>query len=48
MPEFRSREPLHQEWKRRVLAGEEQVEEVDLTPFTTQAIRERRLAAQRA
>ncbi len=29
MPEFHEREPEHQEWKRAVLAGELELEEVD-------------------
>jgi hypothetical protein len=30
MPEFHAREPEHQEWTRRVLAGEIDLPEVDL------------------
>ncbi|MBL6457453.1 LLM class flavin-dependent oxidoreductase [Belnapia sp. T6] len=33
MPEFHSRESEHQDWKRRVLAGEITLEEIDTTPF---------------
>ena len=33
MPEFHAAEPEHQEWKRKVLAGEIQLEEIDTTPF---------------
>ena len=33
MPEFHEREPEHQEWKQRVLAGEVELEEVDTTPY---------------
>jgi hypothetical protein len=29
MPEFHAREPEHQKWKRAVLAGEIELEEVD-------------------
>jgi alkanesulfonate monooxygenase SsuD/methylene tetrahydromethanopterin reductase-like flavin-dependent oxidoreductase (luciferase family) len=32
MPEFHAAEPAHQEWKRGVLAGEIQLEEIDTTP----------------
>jgi alkanesulfonate monooxygenase SsuD/methylene tetrahydromethanopterin reductase-like flavin-dependent oxidoreductase (luciferase family) len=32
MPEFHAREPRHQEWKRGVLAGEIQLDEIDTTP----------------
>jgi alkanesulfonate monooxygenase SsuD/methylene tetrahydromethanopterin reductase-like flavin-dependent oxidoreductase (luciferase family) len=35
MPEFHDREPEHQEWKRKVLAGEIQLEEIDVEPFNT-------------
>ena len=33
MPEFQAREPAHQEWKRGVLAGEIELEEVDTDPY---------------
>lgn len=33
MPEFHAAEPAHQEWKRRVLAGDIQLEEIDTQPF---------------
>ena len=33
MPEFHDREPQHQEWKQRVLAGEIQLEEIDTAAF---------------
>jgi alkanesulfonate monooxygenase SsuD/methylene tetrahydromethanopterin reductase-like flavin-dependent oxidoreductase (luciferase family) len=33
MPEFHAMEPEHQEWKRKVLAGEIQLEEIDTQPF---------------
>jgi len=33
MPEFQAMEPEHQEWKRKVLAGEIQLEEIDTTPY---------------
>ena len=33
MPEFRAREPEHQEWKRKVLSGEIELEEVDTESF---------------
>ncbi|MGI9431197.1 MAG: LLM class flavin-dependent oxidoreductase, partial [Myxococcota bacterium] len=33
MPEFHAREPEHQEWKRRVLSGELELEEVDTSAF---------------
>ncbi len=39
MPEFQEREPAHQEWKKRVLAGEIELEEIDpaqLTPMSLQ------------
>jgi hypothetical protein len=34
MPEFHAREPEHQAWKRGVLAGEIQLEDVDTTPYS--------------
>ena len=34
MPEFHAREPEHQAWKRAVLAGEIELEEIDTTPHT--------------
>ncbi|MEZ5817412.1 MAG: LLM class flavin-dependent oxidoreductase [Hyphomicrobiaceae bacterium] len=33
MPEFHAAEPEHQEWKRRVLAGDILLEEIDTQPF---------------
>jgi luciferase family oxidoreductase group 1 len=33
MPEFHDREPEHQAWKQRVLAGEIQLDEIDTSPF---------------
>ena len=33
MPEFHAREPEHQDWKRKVLAGEIELEEIDTQPF---------------
>lgn len=33
MPEFHAREPEHQEWKRRVLAREIDLEEIDTQPY---------------
>ncbi len=33
MPEFHAREPEHQEWKRAVLAGELELDEVDTDPY---------------
>jgi alkanesulfonate monooxygenase SsuD/methylene tetrahydromethanopterin reductase-like flavin-dependent oxidoreductase (luciferase family) len=33
MPEFKSREGQHQEWKQAVLAGEEVLEDIDTEPF---------------
>ena len=33
MPEFKEREPEHQEWKRAVLAGEIDLEEIDTDPY---------------
>jgi alkanesulfonate monooxygenase SsuD/methylene tetrahydromethanopterin reductase-like flavin-dependent oxidoreductase (luciferase family) len=35
MPEFHGREPEHQEWKQKVLAGEIQLDEIDVDPFNT-------------
>ncbi|ETX01136.1 MAG: hypothetical protein ETSY2_37790, partial [Candidatus Entotheonella gemina] len=34
MPEFHANEPKHQEWKRKVLSGEIELEELDTTPHT--------------
>lgn len=34
MPEFHANEPAHQEWKRKVLSGEIELEELDTAPFT--------------
>ena len=39
MPEFQERDPQHQDWKKRVLAGELELEEIDpatLTPMSLQ------------
>jgi alkanesulfonate monooxygenase SsuD/methylene tetrahydromethanopterin reductase-like flavin-dependent oxidoreductase (luciferase family) len=33
MPEFQAMEPEHQEWKRQVLAGEIELEEIDTAPY---------------
>ena len=33
MPEFHGNEQAHQEWKRKVLAGEIELEEIDTAPF---------------
>ncbi len=33
MPEFHAREPEHQDWKRRVLAREIELEEIDTQPY---------------
>ena len=33
MPEFHANEPAHQEWKRKVLAREIELEEIDTTPY---------------
>ncbi len=33
MPEFHAREPEHQAWKQRVLAGEIELEEIDTAPY---------------
>ena len=33
MPEFQADEPAHQEWKRGVLAGKIELEEIDTTPY---------------
>ena len=33
MPEFHAKEPAHQEWKRKVLAGEIELEDIDTTPY---------------
>jgi len=33
MPEFHADEPAHQEWKRKVLAREFELEEIDTTPY---------------
>jgi alkanesulfonate monooxygenase SsuD/methylene tetrahydromethanopterin reductase-like flavin-dependent oxidoreductase (luciferase family) len=40
MPEFQERDPAHQDWKKRVLAGELELEEIDpaeLTPVSLQS-----------
>jgi alkanesulfonate monooxygenase SsuD/methylene tetrahydromethanopterin reductase-like flavin-dependent oxidoreductase (luciferase family) len=34
MPEFHANEPQHQEWKRKVLSGEIELEDLDTAPFT--------------
>ena len=39
MPEFQERDPEHQDWKKRVLAGDIELEEInpaDLTPMSLQ------------
>ncbi len=39
MPEFQERDPAHQRWKKQVLAGDVQLEEIDpadLTPMSLQ------------
>ena len=33
MPEFQEMEPEHQEWKRQVLKGEIELEELDTDPY---------------
>ncbi len=33
MPEFHDMEPAHQEWKRKIMAGEILLDEIDTTPF---------------
>jgi hypothetical protein len=33
MPEFHAMEPEHQEWKRKVLAREIELDEIDTTPY---------------
>ena len=33
LPEFHADEPAHQEWKRKVLAREIELEEIDTTPY---------------
>ena len=33
MPEFHAMEPAHQDWKRKVMAGEIDLEEIDTTPY---------------
>ena len=37
MPEFHADIPEHEEWKRQVLAGEIELEELDTTPFKDRA-----------
>jgi hypothetical protein len=37
MPEFVGKEPEHQEWKRKVLAREIELEDIDTTPYKTRA-----------
>jgi alkanesulfonate monooxygenase SsuD/methylene tetrahydromethanopterin reductase-like flavin-dependent oxidoreductase (luciferase family) len=34
LPEFQANEPAHQEWKRNVLSGEIELEDLDTTPYT--------------
>ncbi len=38
MPEFQERDPLHQDWKKRVLAGEIELEEIDPTALTPMSL----------
>ena len=33
MPEFHAREPQHQQWKAKVLAGEIELEDIDTEPY---------------
>ena len=35
MPEFQAMEPDHQAWKRAVLDGDIELEEIDTAPFTS-------------
>lgn len=35
MPEFQAMEPEHQAWKRAVLDGDIELEEIDTAPFTS-------------
>jgi alkanesulfonate monooxygenase SsuD/methylene tetrahydromethanopterin reductase-like flavin-dependent oxidoreductase (luciferase family) len=37
MPEFTAAEPEHQDWKRKVLSREIELEDIDTTPFKTRA-----------
>ena len=37
MPEFVGKEPEHQEWKRKVLSREIELEDIDTTPYKTRA-----------
>ncbi|HEX3990653.1 MAG TPA: LLM class flavin-dependent oxidoreductase, partial [Acetobacteraceae bacterium] len=37
MPEFTAKEPEHQEWKRKVLAREIELEDIDTTPYKDRA-----------
>ena len=37
MPEFTGKEAEHAEWKRKVLAGEIELEEIDTTPYKERA-----------
>jgi alkanesulfonate monooxygenase SsuD/methylene tetrahydromethanopterin reductase-like flavin-dependent oxidoreductase (luciferase family) len=37
MPEFTAKEPEHQEWKRKVLAREIELEDIDTTPYKQRA-----------
>ncbi len=38
MPEFQERDPLHQEWKQAVLAGEIELEAIETDPYTFRAL----------
>ncbi len=38
MPEFQERDPLHQEWKQAVLAGEIELEEIDTRAFNPRSL----------
>jgi alkanesulfonate monooxygenase SsuD/methylene tetrahydromethanopterin reductase-like flavin-dependent oxidoreductase (luciferase family) len=38
MPEFQERDPAHQDWKKRVLAGEIELEELDPTDLTPMSL----------
>ena len=37
MPEFTAKEPEHQEWKRKVLSREIELEDIDTTPYKQRA-----------
>ncbi|MEX0682089.1 MAG: LLM class flavin-dependent oxidoreductase [Dehalococcoidia bacterium] len=45
MPEFHDREPEHQEWKRGVLAGEIELDEIDTDPYKDRFIASRLVAS---